>query len=554
MLLMSIEVFGFESDYFLFDLEKNTLNSINGSGTGLVECTSLPSLPEIITKTNHSNELVFLLIPTETVAATIKHGCVMLYNPVEGLKEIAQFGYTPYKYVFSEDRKHLVVSCQTENVSDEYEIVVVDLENRQVKKALCPASNIVGLEVASVSNEAYVLCGIGHNKAELFTLDLDNMIFGSPLVLDGETHMLGNKYLLVNEEIDWSAEIEKIINNYTENTKFTISRKISLVELSTQKTEVFTPEFNGFFTSIWDEKNKVLIYATQEANANYLDNKFQYNGIGYFYHVSNKGFKEIVTPLFWDFSYCAEQERLYALLNSDIFVYDLRSGNSKKYRTGQNTYQFTFREKGNPVAHEVFKTTPYFINVFPKSETALIYNSLHNRTKLFDLRTNKVIGVTKDSPDIEEYKISDDNMIVAADKERKLFYVMLNKRSDTEITVYNRKFRQISTINIPEPLIDIYQLDAPVIQPIVVTNKSLYTIQGEKLVVFYESQSSIEKPRFFIQKDALIFLTDEELCVFDLITLELKSNRCLWANEDEEYNNIESTDKRYIFVPMLGNE
>ncbi len=526
-------------DFFLYDLETNKILVMGENDTQFIEKLSLNKNPNLIMKTFDPNKYLAIFTPgerkndgqktTKNNTEEIVAGQLVVINIATGRTEdLVELGYYPFRWTYSSDYKHFFVSYRPSLSSNTVELLHYDITNFKTEKIDGFAQNMVDLKIS-----------VDNSKIYAWITDKNE---GS--------HILGLKYApfeIINKfaPSEDPAEFFTLGSNRVAVIEKSPKHKEGLVQLINMDNNVILDEqiFKGGGLYDWNEEERVLILGIDRPKINSFG---KIVGKGKFFRIDGDDIRswEISKP--WlTFTYVPERDLLYIILEKQLAIVSFDSEplileTGRNYDQSGSTYYF------------------YEYMALQDSDLGLIYCSYNGEIKFIDLTENKLLKTVRCGKKgrwaLASFFGAEAKASITTNPEKTIFYVL--NRATQDITVLDQDFNQVSVLTSPgkeEKLLGMYQVKDPVLQTLVTTKKGIYKMSPDnhKLDSIYTFKSETAHTYFYQDKKQLIFLSDDELLVFDSASLQLNNQFDLYA--DPEPTGTQSTQRKmkYHFIRTI---
>lgn len=529
MLILPIGVFA--KEYFLFDLEENKILVMENKDNEFTAKISLDKKPDLMMQTHDPNKFLAIYLPeTEKnedgkIINYGQAGEMILFDVTTGRTEdLLELGYPPFNWAYTQDKKDFFITFHPEP-SDQVELFHYNIPEMKVEKLYGIASSVNDMVVSLDGKTLNILTGAAEKRSpQLLTLSCAplGVLASLPVGKNPEKiYMLSQDRAAIldvdSSDSHKSGESSIKLINTADNT-LVEERRFKPTEIRLQ----------------WFEKEKTIVVAVDEKQSSPRKSKV--------FKVNAAGFRYYEIPTNWiDLSYLPDLDCLYVLTTEDLKKIDYGNSSIRSFATdGPNN---------SPGNYQFYR--------LPNSNTAIIYCFKNGMLKFFDISKNTVLSkVIFGRSGVKilnslTFGSKDTDTVVTTNAQISRFYIL--NRSTRDVTVFDNSFKRISYIVPPEPPLAMYQIQKPYLSTIIITEKKIYKIDEEKLLLkpIYEFKSKSGSAYLQEEEGRIIFISDREFLILDPATLEVKDCFYLYGNPDEKFSKLKPDEQRYYFIPTL---
>lgn len=554
VILLCFSVVSLARDYFVMNLEHGTVQTSTNDPDILANYSSIVDSGTVIPAHNPGEHLVLSLpyeyaFPekTDVVVSDIpkpEKGALYQIHKDGTNQQLIELGYARFVKALSSDQKQLLISYHVEPQTTTFELAYYNIETNQISKL--PLDNITevyDIKFSPTDSVAYLLGLDSEQNHIIATINLLPLTIKSRYILGplpiphenlgvsvysnlSEIYVLKNNLLaIVNYSGGLLPNNSKGVNNKTANE---LSNKlpgsVTLLDIQKQMVIKQVPLLEESYPT-WFPNLKKLVIATRTINGTLdpLSNgeDAEWMGEGSFIKIDEQGIKTAYTPLWFDYQYNASTDQVHYLAFKDMGSFNFKDGKTQQWTIGRNTY--TLRE-GIKVM-----TSPDLLNVLNDGKIATCTNLKNGKIRIVDLVNNKIIAQLKGSPltgDMLGNK--DGKTLITSNSNQTKYYVMQSK----SVQVYNNSIKLISTIDLPENSIGMYQINPASPTTLIVTNHNIYHIDDDKLVSVIKVKERVINIYFLKEGDSFSILAGNEWLYFNPMNGMIKSLKTFSKSND----------------------
>lgn len=574
LLVLFVAAQVFADNYFLYDAEGQKILFMGGKSTEFVEKLEMNKNPDYLMPTDEPDRFLAIYLPEITAgerrffgrkeADIEKAGELVLFNVATGRTEdLIQLGFSPFKYDYTEDHKHFVISYRTARTDDStFEVLYYNIPEKKSQKLTLPKWTKEVNQI-TISPETKQILLLLDNKKRRLTVKESRASFGAFGKVSGNPELMTLSFspLEIKKELAlescpmrmYSITPDRAVILCQNYLDITDARDRSGDYIGAGTIKIINPkdysiikEYKTFadynIYRHWYDKDKVLIlnyFATESGLRK--DLREIYLKID----ATDAKLNEFTNPT-GNFEYLADKNCLYVITEENITVIDYKSGDVIPCETGSNSSKNGYYE---------------FMRV-PDTNVAVIYKFEKSAVKFFDLTENRVIkkvtcgrGLLKALNSMVRGFVgrstgTETTISVSPDKSKFFIY---NKLSD-DITVYDQSYEKTAFIAVKnDNCLGMYLVQKPALQTVLIGKKKIYKLDYDNntLISIYTFAKSVEAAYLFSDETRSIVLSDKEIIVLDSGTLEVKNNFTMFVEKKEPNMKLKTGEQRYYFIPNL---
>lgn len=533
LLFYSIVVMG--KDYFLFDLEENKILYMGKDDVTFNKSIGIEKNPHFLMQTGIPNKFLVVFYPVEDKENSQNNipGKLLIYNNKTGKSEdLIELGYPPLKWVYTKDCNQFFITYKSLTSKDR-DLLHYNITKMEAEKLPDFAGQVFDLELSM--NESKVLASTTNQKysPQFLTLTYSPLKVESFLALG---RLPGQIYKFTNERIALVGVDRRPNIKDKEQEEGTLK----LIDISSNSIiESYKIDTYGDTFINWYENEKVLLVTFGKTT--YILNEY-IGGIGTF-KVTAEGSKYKYFKEPWAYyDYLPEKDSIYILTQKPkgnqgyLLIHNYNNDSDTKYQTRNNF----FLDGGYMYSYRL-------LHIDGTSFEIIFCPQLGN-VRTFDINEKKFINEIKE-PFVVFRNLPGQNA-VTCNSDRNKFY-LIDHRKD-RVRVFDSKFERLKDIILPEKPIEIYQIEKPVFQTLITTEKTVYRISSDDtLVPINEFNEKTTETYLYNDDNKVILWTEKELLVIDATTLDVTDHINFYIGPDEKNSKLNSGTQRYYFLRDL---
>lgn len=514
------------NEYFLYDLEKNKILVLGDGESAFMEKMDLGKNPDMMMRTNNPNVYLAIFAPRYEkdkqgrIIRYLQPGQLVIVDlKTRRTEDLVELGYPPLNHTYTPDRSHFFITYRTKPGGPP-ELLHYDIAAMKSEKFTRLKQSIKLLEISGDSKQVYLVTAADENtSAQLHTFTYSPLAVKNTLSLESNPV---NLYVLGNDRV---ALIEVI----SKASRSTPNGFVKLIDML-NNTIVEERRFKFLKSSVqWVPNEKKLILIADD------------NQKSRCYKIANDGFRYYEIPGDWiEAEYFPPKDLLYILNENNLKVIDYQNSATWTIATGSNSSPEKFH-----------------FHRLPNSKLAMIYCYENGVIKFLDTDTNKLLTQVKSGrPGIKflnaiAFSSKSTETVVTTNPKANRFFIL--NRATNDITVFDDKFKRLGFIIPPEPPLNMYQVEKPGLQTMLVTGQKIYQINDQNLTLKPVYQfAAPAQPKIFMEEDKrIIFMTTQEMLVLDPATLVPKNTFHLYTAPDAQFTKLKTGDQRYFIIESL---
>jgi hypothetical protein len=514
------------NEYFLYDLEKNKILVMGDGESAFMEKMDLEKNPDTMMRTNNPDiylavfaprleqdkqgRIIRYLTPGQLITVDLKTGRT---------EDLVKLGFPPLNHTYTPDRDHFFITYRPEPDSPP-ELLHYDIAAKKSEKFTQLNQPVKFLEISGDQKQVYLITAAAPNTpAQLHTFNYSPLAEKNTLSLESNPVGL---YVLGNDRV-------ALIEVNSKASRSTTNGSVKLID-TLNNTIVEERRFKFLKSNVqWFPDIKTLILIADD------------NQKSRCYKINNEGFRYYEIPGDWlEAEYFSSKDLLYILNEDNLKVIDYQNSATWTVATGSNNSPEKFH-----------------FHRLPNSRLAMIYCYENGIIKFLDTDTNKLLAQVKcGRPGIKFLKAltfssKSTKTVVTTNQKANRFFIL--NRATKDITVFDDKFKRLGFIIPPEPPLNMYQIEKPGLQTMLVTGQKIYQIDDQNLTLkpVYQFAAPAE-PKIFMEEDKrIIFMTTQEMLVLDTVTLAPKNAFRLYTAPDAQFTKLKTGAQRYFFIDAL---
>ncbi len=513
------------NEYFLYDLEKNKILVMGDGESAFMERMDLEKNPEMMMRTNNPDRYLAVFSPRYErdkrgkIVRYLKPGQLIIVDLKTGRTEdLLELGFPPLNHTYTRDRGHFFITYRPEPDSPP-ELLHYDIAAMKSEKFTQLKQPVKTLEISNDQKQLYLIADShGDAPAQMLAFNYTPLALKSALPLNNPVslHVLGNgraALIEVNPKASRSMLSGSVKLIDTGNNTVAEERRFKFLKSRLQ----------------WFDKEKTLILIADD------------NQKSRCYKINNDGFRYYEIPEDWiEAEYSPENDILYILTENNLKVIDYQNSATRTMATGSNSTPEMFH-----------------FHHLPNSKLAMIYCYENGIIKFLNTDTYQMLARVKcGRPGIKflnaiTFNVKQTETVVTTNQKANRFFIL--NRATNDITVFDDKFKRLGFIIPPEPPLNMYQIEKPRLQTMLVTHQKIYQIDDQNLTLkpVYQYTAPAE-PKLFVEEDQrIIFMTSREMLVLDPATLAPKNTFQLYTAPDARFTKLKPGQQRYFFIEAL---
>lgn len=514
------------NEYFLYDLEKNKILVMGDGESAFTERMDLGKNPDMMMRTHNPNIYLAVFAPRYEqdkkgkIIRYLQPGQLIIIDLRTGRTEdLVELGYLPLIHTYTPDRSHFYITYRPKPDGPP-ELLHYDIAAMKSEKFSGIKQPIKILEVANDRKQVYLVTAADKNTPAQLQIFTD-----SPLAVKNTLPLEHNPvslYVLGNDRV-------ALIEMNSKASGSILGASVKLID-TLSNTVIEERRFKFLKSNIqWFPKVKTLILIADDSQKSRC------------YKITNDGFRYYEIPGDWiEAEYVPSKDRLYILNENNLKVIDYQNSATWTVATGSNTTPEKFH-----------------LHHLPNSKLAMIYCYENGVIKFLDTDANKLLTQVKcGRPGIKflnaiTFSSKLTETVITTNPKANRFFIL--NRATNDITVFDEKFKRLGFIIPPEPPLNMYQIEKPGQQTMLVTEQKIYQIDDQNLTLkpVYRLAAPVE-PKLFMEEDQrIIFMTSQEMLVLDPATLAPKNTFRLYTAPDAQFTKLKTGDQRYFFIQSL---
>jgi hypothetical protein len=539
----------FSADYFLFDKENNKILFMGARDTQFTEKIDMEKNPDRLMPTDDPDKYLAIFAPEvkRGKEKDAQKGQLILFNIASGRTEdLIELGYSPFNWVYTQDRRHLFISYRPDLTSGYYEILHYNIPEKTTEKLPDYSKKLDDLVLSYDETRLYTLIpGDEKEPGKVEVLSYGPLAVAATIPTDVNPW---NLFVL-------SADKFAVIDADEQNRKKTGAIKIYNTSDNTIAEDFkLDPPYKLY--SHWYKDDQTLIMVSDTRRKSYA------------LKVSAAGIAMNEIPRAWmKFKYVKEMDSLLLYTKNQLVMIDYVQGVIQACNTGTLTNFYDIEEVPEMKMVVLFTSqggNVKFIDIQDKIK--MVKNASCGRASakfgnfMANLIVNSVLTYGSYSYSsgyyYRNYYVYNANLFrsgnaVAASPDNAKFYIL--RRDTRDITVFHSNFDKPAFIVPSEPPITMYQIKKPNSRTLVVSGKKIFQLNDadDSLSPVYEFQQPVSDCFFFGEENRLIILTNRNLLVLDPDSLAVKNDMLFFGNPDEKYTRLKKGEMRYNIIPAM---
>lgn len=533
-LLASVVVLG--RDYFLFDLEENKILHMGKDDVAFNKTIDIDKNPQFLMQTGTPDKYLVIFYPIEDKENPQNNipGKLLIYNNATGKSEdLIELGYSPLKWAYTKDCNQFFITYKSLS-SQNYDLLHYNIAEAKAEKLPDFAGSVFDIDLSM--DESKILASITDQKYSPQFLNLSY----SPLKVESTLALgrfPGQIYKFTNERIALVG-VDRRPNIRDKDQQ---EGTLKLIDIPTNSIiESYKISTYGKTYIDWYEKEKVLMVVFGETS---FILRF-IGGIGVFKITADSIKYNFFKEPWANYSYLPEKDSLYILTQNpirnkwkgDLLILNYSDNSISKYETRSNFFD------GNGYFY------PYQFLQIAGTNLEIMFSPKTGNIRIFDINEKSFIKEIYE-PFVTFRTLPGQNAVTCNSDRNKFYYI--DRRKD-KIVVFDSKFERIKDIIVPDKPIEIYQIEKPAFQTLITTEKTIYRISSDDILVpIDEFNEETTETHLYNDDNKVILWSEKELFVIDAATLNVTDHFNFYIGPNENNSKLETGTQRYYFLRDL---